>query len=412
MKFNRGLDIRTGGDPRQAIGAAPEVALVGHVGSDYPGLRLAPLVAPGDRVARGAPVLACRRRKEIRLPAPVAGIVDEVTLGPRRRLSLLSIRPEGDEARTFDRPAKLTRESTRALLLEAGLWATLTARPFGRIPDPEGEPDALFVTATDTEPGAPDPRIAIEAAGGAFAEGIHLLRHLTDAPVFVCQPPGEPLVHPGGHVRVETVSGAHPAGLAGTQIDRLFPLGDRRAVWQIGYPDVIAIGRLLSGGTLDLMRTVALSGPMVRDPRLLPLPAGAALDGLAAAEVLPGPRRTLSGSALSGIEARFLRRGHRQVTLVPRVEPVPHHPWLPAPRRPLRPAPVIGHAALDAAIGPDIPALPLIRALSTGDADEALRLGAGALLPEDLALLTYVTGGRDDLGARLRDVLDRLEARA
>ena len=410
MKFNRGLDIHAGGMPRQALGEAPAVPLVGLVGSDYPALRLSALVAPGDRVARGQPVLADRRRPDIRLPAPVAGIVDEVALGPRRRLALLSIRPEGEEAAKYAVPTDLTRDSTRALLLEAGLWSTLTARPFGRIPGPDDTPDALFVTATDTEPGAPDPIAAIAAAGDAFAQGIHLLRHLTDAPVYICQPPGDPLVHPGGHVRVETISGPHPAGLAGTHIDRFFPVRHGRTAWQIGYPDVIAVGRLMTTGEVDLTRTVSLSGSLARDPRLFEVPACTALDPIAAAEALPGPRRALSGSPLSGLEARFLRRGHRQISLIPRVEPVPHRRWLPEPRRPLRPAPVIPHAALDAALGPDIPAAALIRALSTGDADEALRLGARALLPEDMALLTYVTGGTDDFGMRLREALDRLEA--
>lgn len=411
MRISRGLEVRAGRAPRQTVTPVTGVALVGHLGSDWPDLRLEPMVAPGDRVARGTPVLRDRKRHEIRLISSVAGVVDEVTIGQRRRLSRLTVRPEGSAAAAFRRPKELNRESARELLIEAGLWSALVARPFGHVPPTDADPGALFVTATDSQPNAPNPALVIGNAPDSFREGVHLLRHLTQAPIFVCQSPGELLVHPGGHVRVETVTGPHPSGLAGTQIARLFPVTGGRTVWHIGYQDVMAIGTLLLTGEIDMTRTVALAGPLAREPRLVALPAGADLETLAADEALPGPRRTLSGPAIGGRESRFLRRGHTQVTILPRPGPPPRRRnWLPEPRRPLRPAPVIAHAALDHALGPAFPAVPLVRALSTGDAAEADRLGVRGLLEEDVALLTYVTGGAEDFGVLLRDVLDKLES--
>lgn len=413
MRISRGLNVRVGGPPRQAVSADVPVPLVGFFGSDYPDLRAELLVAEGDRVARGTPLLRDRKRPEIRIVAPVAGIVDEISLGQRRRLSTVAIRPEGDEAVSFRHHDTLDRDTLRALLLEAGLWPALTARPFGHVADPARDPDALFVTATDTAPGAPDPRLVIGNAPDSFREGIHALRHLTQAPIHICQPPGEPFVHPGGHVRVVHVSGPHPAGLAGTQIDRVRAVSHGGTVWQIGYQDVLAIGALRLTGTLDLTRTVSVSGPLARDPRLLQLPAGAEIDRLAAAEAMPGPRRALSGSVLGGRESRFLRRGATQITLLPRTEaPLRRRRWLPEPRRLLRRAAVVPHVALDLALGPAVPAVPLIRALSVGDAAEADRLGVRALLEEDMALLTYLTGGAEDFAVLLREVLDRLEVGA
>lgn len=410
MIFARGLDIVLPGAPSQVPGEIAGIARTGLLGSDYPDIRPEILVAPGESVARGAPLLRDRHRPGIVLTAPVAGIVEEVALGPRRRLSMLTLRTEGTDALAFPRPAELDQSGSRDLLLRAGLWPAFVTRPFGRIPDPDATPDAIFVAAADTAPGAPDPAAVIGAEPEAFREGIHLLRHVADCPLHVLQPPGDYLVHPGGHVRVERIAGPHPAGLPGTQIDRIRPVRHGGTVWQIGYADVLAIGRLLTTGALDTTRTVALCGPMVRIPRLVRVPDSAALDTLAASEALPGSRRTLSGNALSGRESRFLRRGHVQVTLLPRETPPRHAAWLPAPRRPLRPAAVIPHATIDQALGPSIPTIPLIRALSTGDAAEADRLGVRALLEEDMALLDFATGGIEDFAARLRSVLDRLEA--
>lgn len=411
MVFTTGVQIRTGGAPHQAVLNTPAVTAAGIVGSDYPALRLRPLVAEGDTVRAGSPVLEDKRRPGLVLTAPVAGVVEEIAYGPRRQLSLMRFRIEGDGTETVDLPGEMTPETLRALLLKTGLWANLVARPFGRIPDPGTEPDLLVVVASDTEPGAPDPARVIGAEPEAFAAGVQALRHLTAAPILLAQPEGPFLAPPGGHLQVVKVGAAHPAGLAGSVIARARSVGHGGMAWQIGYHDALVLGRLCLTGRLDRRRTVALAGDMAAEPRLIEVPEGAALEALAAAEARPGPRRVVSGSALSGKPARFLRRGQRQITLLPRHDPTTRPSrWLPQPRRALRPAPVIPHAALDAALGPPIPAMPLIRALSAGDAETADRLGVRALLEEDVALLTYLTGGTEDFAALLREVLDRLES--
>lgn len=412
MTFLRGLDIRVGPAPRQTISDTATAARITLAGSDYPFRRADVLVTEGETVARGAPLFRDKHRPEIVVTAPCAGRVDAVTLGARRRLSEIALTADGDGADSFDIGEPMDRGNARRVLLASGLWASLRRRPFGHIPDPESEPDALFVIATDPWWGAPDPRVVCDAEPDALPDGLHVLRHVTDAPIYVCQPEGVGLAPAGGHVHRVEVAGGFPDGLAGTQIDRVMPIVGGRTVWQIGYQDVMAIGRLYRTGQLDLTRVVSIVGPLARDPRLVRLTAGADISVLAAAEAEPGPRRVMSGNALAGRESAFLRRGHTQVTLLPRIDPSPRRSWLPTPRTPLRPAALIPHVALGAALGPDIPVLPLLRALSVGDAREVDRLGGRGLLEEDVAALTYLSGGGLDYGHCLRDVLDRLEAAA
>jgi Na+-transporting NADH:ubiquinone oxidoreductase subunit A len=52
----------------------------------------------------------------------------------------------------------------------------------------------------------------------------------------------------------------------------------------------------------------------------------------------------------------------------------------------------------------------LLKAIVTGDAEWAERLGCLELDEEDLALCAFVDAGKSDFGARLRDVLTTLEA--
>jgi Na+-transporting NADH:ubiquinone oxidoreductase subunit A len=413
MRLAGGLDIEVGGTPRQEIGAVEVPPVVGLLGSDYPGLVLRPLLPPGAAVAAGEPVLADPALPEIVVTAPVGGTIEEVILGPRRRLSVLALRQAGDAARTFETPPRAApRESLQAFLRETGLWAALIARPFGRVPLPGSVPAAIFVAALDTEPNAVDPAPLVRAAAAEFARGLEFLGALTDGAVFLCQAPGPALAAAGGSLRLAEFAGAHPAGLPGTHLDRLGSPGlgqsPRQSVWQIGAQEVLALGAVLETGRLPGTRVVALGGPLARDPRLVRLPIGADIEALAAAEAGPGPRRVLSGSALSGGESRFLRRRHTQVTLLPRREPAPRRRgWLPA--APLKRPPLVPHAALDRALGPRLPAIPLLRALSVGDAAEAARLGAAQLIEEDLALATYLAGGTEDFAARLRETLDLLE---
>lgn len=410
MGFGRGLDIRHGPSLRQVISGRIEVPRVGILGRDLPGLRPGFDVAEGDRVARGDPIMHDRRQPELRITAPASGTVARIDLGARRRLSALVIDCDGDAAREFDVPATPSRASSRKLMQDAGLWMQWIARPFGHVPDPDAEPDAIFVMATDPWWGAADPRLVIEAAGGAFDAGIHLIRHVADVPVHICQPPGAALARAGGHVRIHPVVGPFPQGLAGTEIDRVAPIRHDGQVWQIGYDAVLALGVLAQTGCLPETRVVALGGPLARDPRLVELPPGADLGAVAATEAGPGPRRILSGPAIAGAERGFLGLRARQVSLMLRDEAPHAKPWLPLPRRPLRPSGVIPHVALDHSLGPGIPSVPLLRALSVGDLSGCQRLGARALLEEDLAALTYLTGGTEDFGQRLRHILDRMEA--
>jgi Na+-transporting NADH:ubiquinone oxidoreductase subunit A len=402
-----GVRLPEAGPPRQSVTPCIQPAHVAILGADYPGLRLAACVEPGAEVAPGQPVAEDRHHPRIRLTAPVGGTVEEIVIGPRRSLSRLVIR-RGDtaEPQRFDLPGSGEAEGIRALMQGSGLWAALLRRPFGRVPDPDETPAAILVGAMATEPGAPDPAPIIAADLGDFEAGLDALARLGPGPVFVCHGSRTPPVQGRGQVRPVRFSGPHPAGATGVHAERLCPPRADRPVWQMGYAEVLALGALLRTAILPGERLVSVSGACAAVPRLLRLPLGADIEALPETEALGTGWRLLSGSPLSGHEARFLARRHLQITLAPRPASAPRD------RRatPLKRAALIPHAALLRALGPDLPALALLRALSVGDLEQAERAGALALLEEDMALATYLTGGSEDFAARLRAVLDRLEA--
>ncbi|MBF5054765.1 Na(+)-translocating NADH-quinone reductase subunit A [Alcanivorax sp. 521-1] len=409
----RGLTVPLAGAPAPRVDRECHVARAGLLGDDLGHRRVEPLVEPEQPVQAGTPVLRDRAEPGLLFCAPVSGRVERIETGRRRRLAALVIAADGeDQRRDFDVSGAGEAQGLRALLLEAGQWPALRARPFERIASPRATPGALFVTALDTAPHAPDPRPVIEERAADFDRGLAALRLLTAGPVFLCQDPGPPLADGDDQLRVVHVVGRHPAGLVGTHIARLWPPRGGEVVWHIDYQDLIAIGHLLGHGRIDPFRIVSLSGPGCQDPRLVRVPLGADLHALAGAAAPHDHTQVLSGPVVAGRESAFLGRYHRQVTVLKRPPPRRSHWLLDALRQARRPAPFIPTQSLEQTLGSAAPVVPLLRALSIADVEAAKRLGCLHLAEEDLALATYVTGGRTDFGRRLRAVLDHLEREA
>lgn len=86
------------------------------------------------------------------------------------------------------------------------------------------------------------------------------------------------------------------------------------------------------------------------------------------------------------------------------------HWFLSALYRAARPAPLIPSAAVEQALGGVLPAMPFLRALSVGDAETFERLGGLSLIPEDLALVDYVTQAQPPLTKLTAGLLKRIAA--
>lgn len=445
VRTRKGLDIPLKGEPHQVMYSGPPVAHVALVGQDYPGLKPALLVAQGDQVSAGQALFADRRDPAVTYVAPASGTVIGIHRGARRHLEAVVIEcsNEQEPVHRFDRftIAEIERlDGVRIAeqLQRAGLWPAFRTRPYGLVPRSDSRPVSIFVTAIDTRPWAPDPRLVIADQLQAFTQGLRALTRLCQRSVWLCTGVGWAWANLGvDSVQWAEFSGPHPAGLVGTHIHHLDPAGAEQVHWHIDYPDVVAIGRLFQEGVLSMERVVALAGAPVSKPRLVRTVLGASLSEITAGQVeTTDPFRIISGCVLSGRAAAghsaYLGRYHKQVSILQGGGNKQLFGWLASvsglytaagmrsgrtlKRRSYkfsaamngRPGSMLPVEIFEGILPMDILPSPLLRALLSRDIEQAIALGCLELDEEDLALCSFLCPAKNDYGAALRINLDEL----
>lgn len=443
ISIKKGLNIPLAGTPEQSIDDAQAVKSVAVIGPDTIGLKPAMAVEVGESVKLGQTLFTDGNNPGVHFTAPGAGIVEAINRGERRSLQSVVIKLNGNDETSFetfstDKLLSLSREDVRANLLASGLWTSLRTRPYSKIPSPDSEPTALFVTAIDTSPNAPDPAVIIADAPDAFQHGLSVLSRLLDGPVYVCTAPDSQIDVPDDSPLEQfEFSGPHPAGLVGTHIHFLAPVSEDRTVWHLGYQDVIAIGRLFTTGRMNPERIIALGGPLSARPRLLRTRLGANINDLVVDELEHSRRRLISGSVLAGRRAigpiAWLGRYHTQINALQEGNEREFLAWarpglhkysairafashvLPRRRYSMTtsqngsPRAMVSIGTFEKLMPLDILATPLLKALLVKDTDTARDLGCLELDEEDLALCSFVCNGKYEYGPFLRESLTEIE---
>ncbi len=447
INIKKGLNIPISGAPVQEISPGPDVSRVAVIGPDYVGMKPTMLVQVGDRVKLGQPLFTDKKNEGVQYTSPGCGTVVEVNRGAKRFFQSLVIELDGDEEETFTSYENadlttLTRDQVRDNLVASGLWTALRTRPYNKVPAIDSVPNSLFITAIDTNPLAADPLVVIEENQQSFIHGLQVLRHLTEGKVFLCQAPGVKV--PGASldfIHAEEFKGPHPAGLPGTHIHHLDPVGPNKTVWFIGYQDVIAVGKLFDTGRLSVERVVSLGGPVVNEPRLLRTRLGASTADLVSDQLNEADRRVISGSVLSGRAATgpfgYLGRYHQQISVVAEGREREFLGWqMPgfdkfsvkdvyasAMNKLLNPAKkydmttstggskraMVPIGSYESVMPLDIMPTFLLRALIVNDTDQAQALGALELDEDDVSLCTFVCPGKYEYGSMLRRNLTIIE---
>ncbi|MCB0300935.1 MAG: NADH:ubiquinone reductase (Na(+)-transporting) subunit A, partial [Calditrichaeota bacterium] len=256
IKIKRGLNLPISGAPEQKIYDQPDVRQVALLGVDYLGMKPTMHVAIGDEVKLGQLVCVDKKMPLVKYTAPGTGKVMSIHRGAKRAFLSMVIELNGKDEITFksytdSQLAGLNKEAVMEQLIESGQWPVLRQRPFSKVANPEDTPHSIFVTAMDSNPLAPKMSTILAGKESLFQSGLVVLGKLTEGKIYVCKSPDENIpVGNAERVVVESFAGKHPAGLAGTHIHFLDPVGRHKKVWHLNAQDVVKIGYLYTTGKI------------------------------------------------------------------------------------------------------------------------------------------------------------------
>ena len=272
IQLTKGLDIPVKGAAELKIekDIISEVVSVKPV--NFKNLTPKLLVREGDTVKAGTILFIDKYRPEIGFASPVSGTVEQVVRGEKRKL--LEIRVKADQTTDyikFNAPdvVKATAEEIKKVLLESGLWAAMKQRPYGIVANPADEPRAIFVSAFDSAPLAPDYNFTLKGEEANLQVAADVLNKLTKGGVYVGVNAKNSATSPFNrlkNVKLYGFSGAHPAGNVGVQINNIAPINKGEIVWTIDPMFMVAIGKLFTKGVYDVTRTIAVAGNRVEKP--------------------------------------------------------------------------------------------------------------------------------------------------
>ena len=440
IKLRKGLDINLKGKAAAQVVSVKEPKFYALVPDDFTGVTPKVVVKEQEYVMAGGPLFIDKIHPEVKFVSPVSGVVTSVERGARRKVMSITVEaaPEQD-FEEFGKKAvsKLDGEAVKEALLNAGMFAFIRQRPYDVIAAPTVAPKAIFVSAFDSNPLAPEFEIALKGEEVNFQTGLDALAKIAKTYLSISAKQKSAALTQAGNVTVTVFDGPHPAGNVGVQINHLAPVNKGETVWTIDPQAVIFIGRLFNTGRVDMTRTVAITGSEVLKPAYCKLKVGALLTDVLAGNVTTGKQlRYISGNPLTGkqISANgFLGAFHSQVTVIPEGNDVhemlgwimprfndfstsrSYFSWLLGKKDYTLDARIKGgerHMIMsneyDNVLPMDILPEYLIKAIIAGDIDRMEALGIYEVAPEDFAICEFVCSSKMELQRIVREGLDML----
>lgn len=442
IKLKKGFDINLAGKPERKIIEITQPETFALKPADFLGIsRPKLMVNEGDSVKAGSPLLFDKFSEQVKYCAPVSGEIVEIKRGEKRKL--LEIRILADKKIEFEKfksysvseIANLDRKTAADQMMAGGVWPGIIQRPYGIVANPEDKPKAIFISAFDTNPLAPDLAFCLQDSEAAFQAGLDILKKFTSGTVHLnidgrAEVP-QIFAHAKG-VQLNKIIGAHPAGNVGVQIHHLDPINKGEVAWTTTPYFVAQIGKLFLEGKYDATKVIAITGSEIKAPAYVKTFAGVnvgkILDGL----MNEGHNRIISGNVLTGEAVSadsYLGFYHNQLTVIPEGDQEEFLGWLLPTTSKISFHKAIGllsflngkkeykvdtnthgeqrsfvvTGAFEQVLPMDVLPTYLFKAILANDYDEMEALGIFELVEEDVALCEFIDPSKNDLQKILRE---------
>jgi len=440
IRIKKGLDIKLKGEAKKTS----EQAIISNFYTlrpeDFHSVIPKLIKRVGDKVKAGEAVFYDKSNENIKFVSPVSGEIIDIVRGEKRKI--LSIKIQSDKENTSEEHSVINIEAAnandiKALLLGSGCWPFVKQRPYDVIANPENAPKAIFVSGYASAPLAADFDFVLQGKEAELQAAVSALGKLTDGMVHVSvsKNGNSPLSSLSG-ITLHKVSGPHPSGNVGTQINKIDPINKGEVVWTVNPQDLVIIGELLLTGKFNADRVVALVGSSVKKPRYFKTKIGAEVATMVYDNGVDKDAndRIISGNVLTGRQVKpdgYLDYYSNVITVIPEGDDYEFFGWttpvfnkistsraltfswmFPKKKFDLNTNTNGEHRAFvttgtyEEVFPLDIFPMQILKACMYKDLDEMEALGMYEVAPEDFALTEFVCVSKQPHQQIIREGLD------
>lgn len=441
IRIKKGLNINLVGAAEQTISKAVLSNVYAINLNDFHGITPKMLVKEKAEIKAGEALFYNKNREDMLFVSPVSGELIEIERGARRRILTLRILADKSQQNLEHDVLDISSASSqelKAYLLKGGCWPFIKQRPYDIIADPDTVPKAIFISGYTSAPLAADYDFVLQGKEKELQTAITALAKMTPGKIHVSvgQSSNSPLAGLNG-IELHKVSGPHPAGLVGTQINKLDPINKGEIVWTVTPQDLVIMGELLLTGIFNPERIVALAGSCIKAPKYYKTKIGAEISTfLYASGVNSDDFRVINGDVLTGTKSNpdgYLGSYNNTVTAIPEGDDYEFFGWnkpifnkvsatraltfswmQPNKKYDLDTNTNGEHRAFvvtgmyEKVFPMDIYPLQLLKACMVKDLDEMEQLGLYEVAPEDFSLTEFVCISKQPHQQIIREGLDLL----
>ena len=440
IRLRKGLNINLKGRASEQVSKTVVSGEYALVPDGFVGVTPKVVVHEGDYVKAGDALFVNKHYPDVKFSSPVSGQVVAVERGERRKVLCVKVKAEGEQQyQSFDTLDVKAAEGSQVidLLLKAGLFGYINQLPYAVSTNPTVMPKAIFVSALRDMPLAADFEVELKGNEEAFQTGLTALSLIAKTYLGIGAKQQAAALVNAKNVEVNVFDGPCPAGNVGVQVNHINPVNKGEVVWTVNPSAVIFFGRLFVTGKVDLTRTIAVAGSMVKEPSYLSTLVGTPLSVILDSKLTTKEHvRIINGNPLTGVKSSlndFLSPCASEVTVIPEGDNVneilgwimprlgqfstskSYFSWLCKGKEYDLDARIKGgerHMIMsgeyDKVLPMDIYAEYLIKAIITGDIDRQEQLGIYEVSPEDFAVAEFVDSSKLELQRIVRDGLNVL----
>ena len=308
IRIKKGLNINLVGAAEHTLSKAVLSNVYAITLNNFHGITPKMLVKQGAEVKAGEALFYNKNNPEMLFVSPVSGELIEIERGARRRILTIKILADKEQSSLEHSKLNLNKATAaeiKGYLLKGGCWPFIKQRPYDIIADPDSNPKAIFVSAYTTAPLAADSDFVLQGKEAELQAAVTALGKITPGKVHVSVGNKNSPMSGLNGIELHSVSGPHPAGLVGTQINKIDPISKGETVWTVSPQDLVIIGELLLTGKFNAERIVALVGSSVKAPKYYKTKIGTEISTfLYASGVNSENFRVINGDVLTGTKSK------------------------------------------------------------------------------------------------------------